>query len=81
MIRTEGTNQMSSSDRLSPRQEALDAILATRMLRDEPLIYAATGGKLEAPAWDNRSHEGDRREIRRAARSILIEAQRHLGED
>lgn len=67
---------MSGMQRLSPRQEALDAILSTRSELDATLISEPAWEKLVAVAWDNRSHAGDRRDIRREVRGILHETGR-----
>lgn len=70
---------MSTSQRPSPRQEALAAILQTHGLLDDALLTADAWEKLITLAWDNRTHVGDRREIRRDVRSILLEAARAGG--
>lgn len=70
---------MSSSQRPSPRQEALTAILETHELLDDILLDAAAWEKLVSLAWDNRSHVGDRREIRREMKNILLAAARPGG--
>ena len=70
---------MSTSQRPSPRKEALVAILQTHGLLEDALLSADVWEKLIALAWDNRSHVGDRREIRRQMRSILLEAVRADG--
>lgn len=70
---------MSTSQRPSPRQEALAAILQTHGLLDDALLTADVWEKLITLAWDNRTHAGDRREIRRDMRSILLEAVRAGG--
>lgn len=64
---------MSRSERVSPRQEALNAILETRGITDNTLITAQAWERLVALAWENRTHAGDRREIRREVRRILLE--------
>lgn len=65
---------MSSTQRPSPRQEALNAILETRAITDDEVVISESAWeKLVTLAWDNRSHVGDRREIRRQVRSILLE--------
>lgn len=58
---------------MSPRQEALDAILQTRGIADNTTISAEAWEKLVTLAWDKRTHVGDRREIRREVRRILLE--------
>ncbi|GAB3156001.1 hypothetical protein GCM10027058_29360 [Microbacterium neimengense] len=67
---------MSTSQRPSPRQEALAAILQTRDLLDAALLSADAWEKLITLAWDNRTHVGDRREIRRDVRGILLASAR-----
>jgi hypothetical protein len=68
--------EMSRPDRLSPRQEALDAILATSAAAADSTIDATTWDRLVALAWDNRAYAGDRREIRREIRAILLDSTR-----
>lgn len=70
---------MSTSQRPSPRQEALAAILQTHGLLDGALLTPDAWEKLITLAWDNRTHVGDRREIRRDVRGILLEAARAGG--
>lgn len=70
---------MTTSHRPSPRQEALAAILQTHRQLDDPLLTADAWEKLITLAWDNRTHVGDRREIRRDVRSILLESARAGG--
>ena len=70
---------MSTSQRPSPRQEALTAILQTHELLDDSLLNANVWEKLITLAWDHRTHVGERREIRRDVRSILLEAARADG--
>jgi len=67
---------MSSEERVSPRQEALDAILATSADTSGATIERSSWDKLVTLAWDNRSLVGDRRDIQREVRSILLEASR-----
>lgn len=64
---------MSSSERLSPRQEALNAILETRGIAETTTVSTHGWERLVALAWDKRTHVGDRREIRREIRRILLE--------
>ena len=71
---------MSGTQRLSPRQEALDAILLTRAELDATLVSEAAWEKLVAVAWDNRSHAGERRDIRREVRNVLHETGRGEGD-
>lgn len=67
---------MDSLHKPSPRQEALYAILETSASLDRVLIDEVAWERLITLAWDNRSHVGDRREIRRQIRNILIESDR-----
>lgn len=70
---------MSESPRLSPRQEALYAILESSAASNDTLISDSVWDKLVTIAWDNRSHVGDRREIQRQIRATLLEASREDG--
>jgi len=70
---------MTSEPRLSPRQEALDVILATSNETPGASIGSASWEKLVSLAWDNRSQVGDRREIQRQVRSILLDGSREAG--
>lgn len=71
---------MRDSQSPSPRHEALNAILETRAIADEGLISEAAWDKLVTVAWDQRTYVGDRREIRREIRTILLESGRAAGE-
>ncbi len=71
---------MTTSQRPSPRQEALNAILETQQGLEETLLDADAWEKLVSLAWDHRTHVGDRRELRREVKSILLEAARAGGE-
>lgn len=71
---------MSSSERLSPRQEALNAILEVRGIADDASISTHAWERLVSLAWDKRTHVGDRREIRREVRQILLEDAREEGD-
>jgi hypothetical protein len=70
---------MITSQRPSPRREALAAILQTHGLLDDPLLTPDAWEKLITLAWDRRTHVGDRREIRREVRDILLETARADG--
>lgn len=71
---------MTDPKRPSPRQEALAAILETQAQQERTLIPADVWEKLIALAWDNRAHVGDRREIRRQVRAVLLAARHRGGE-
>jgi len=58
---------------LSPREEALQAVLASQATATKPGLSDLAWEKLVALAWDNRAHAGDRREIRKVVREIIIE--------
>ena len=64
---------MSGADRPSPREEALESILETRLEAEVALISDAAWEKLVAHAWERRAHVGDRREIQREVKRILLE--------
>jgi hypothetical protein len=70
---------MSQSSRLSPRHEALNAILQARQAHLGPAIHPDTWDKIVGIAWDNRTLAGDRREIQRELRQVLLEASRTEG--
>jgi hypothetical protein len=63
----------------SPREEALLAVLASQATSLEKGLSEATWEKLVALAWENRAHAGDRREIRKRVREILVEDLRRSG--
>ena len=66
---------------LSPRQEALNSILEVRERYPGATIDTGTWDKLVGIAWDNRAQTGDRREIQRSLREVLLEASRIGGSD
>jgi len=66
---------MSHPTPISPREEALRAILQTREGHESSehmTIDMMTWDKMVAIAWDNRSQLGDRREVQRELRSALL---------
>jgi len=65
---------------LSPRQEALDSILQVRQAYSGATINADTWYKIVGIAWDSRMQAGDRREIQRSLRAVLLEAARTGGQ-
>lgn len=71
---------MDKPQRPSPRQEALYAILESSAESVDCVISDSVWEKLISVAWDNRSHVGDRREIQREIRAILLEASREGGD-
>jgi hypothetical protein len=70
---------MMQSRPLSPRQEALNSILQVRAAYPAPVIDVDTWDTLVSIAWDNRTQTGDRREIQRSLREVLLEASRTGG--
>lgn len=61
------------TDRLSPREEALEAVLSSQAASEESGLSDLAWEKLVSLAWENRAHAGDRREIRKRVREILVE--------
>ena len=61
---------------LSPRQEALNSILAVRADLAQPVINSETWDRIVTIAWDHRTAAADRREIQRELRQVLLEATR-----
>lgn len=72
---------MSHEERPSPRQEALYAILETQATTEDTTISETAWNKLVTLAWDTRSHVGDRREIRRQIKAILMDDARMAGDN
>lgn len=72
---------MSQSRPVSPRQEALNSILKVRETYPGATIDPDTWDKLISIAWDDRMQSGDRREIQRNLREVLLEASRTGGDD
>lgn len=72
---------MTQSRPVSPRQEALNSILQVRETYPSAIIDTDTWNKLVGIAWDNRMQTGDRREIQRNLREVLLEAARARGGD
>ena len=66
---------------MSPRREALNSILQVRETYLGATIDADTWDKLVGIAWDNRTQTGDRREIQRSLRQVLLDASRSEGRD
>lgn len=66
--------------KLSPRQEALNSILQERAEYPAATIETHVWDQLVTIAWDSRTHGGDRREIQRTIRQVLLDAARHLGD-
>lgn len=67
---------MNGSVPISPLEEALKAILEVRKSLDDPRIDAVAWEAMIEIAWDNRTHEGDRRETQRSLRKVLLQASR-----
>jgi hypothetical protein len=72
---------MTQSKPLSPRQEALNSILRVRETYPGATIGTDTWDKLVSIAWDSRMQAGDRREIQRDMRAVLLEASRRVDSD
>jgi len=61
----------------SPRQEALDAVKNVRSaIGNAPIISEDSWEKIIGIAWEYRSQLGDRREIQRKLREVLLDASR-----
>lgn len=67
---------MTRTAPLSPRNEALAAILGIRETYSDASISSDTWEKIVALAWDSRTRSGDRRETQRELRQVLLEASR-----
>lgn len=65
---------------LSPRQEALNSILQVRAEYSGASIETHVWDQLVNIAWDGRTQSGDRREIQRSIRQVLLEAARQQGD-
>ena len=72
---------MTQSRPLSPRQEALNSILQVRQAYPGPTIDTDAWDKLVSIAWDNRTQTGDRREVQRNLREVLLDVSRSGGGD
>lgn len=72
---------MTQSKPLSPRQEALNSILRVSETYPGATIDAGTWDKIASIAWDSRMQAGDRREIQRELRAVLLEASRRVSGD
>lgn len=66
--------------KLSPRQEALSSILQERTEYPGATIEPDVWDKLVTIAWDARTQSGDRRDVQRALRAVLLEAARQQGD-
>lgn len=69
---------MSTEHRISPREEAIKAILKVHESLIEPLTTDVAWEKMLDLAWDNRTHESDRTQIQRELRQILLDASRGM---
>jgi hypothetical protein len=65
----------------SPREEALNAVLRVRETYPNATISPDTWDTLLEIAWENRSQMGDRREIQRHLRQVLLESTRNGNSD
>ena len=72
---------MGDTTPLSPRQEALDSILHVSTSIENASIDGDTWERIVAIAWENRTHTGDRREVQRELREVLLEASRKGDDD
>jgi len=70
---------MTSSTPLSPRREALNAILHVRQSYPNANLDEGTWDKIVTLSWESRTLSGDRRELQRALRAVLLEASRDGG--
>jgi len=64
---------MTDGTPVSPRQEALNSILAVRGTLQDPVVPAEAWEKIVDLAWDARSIVSDRRELQREIRAALLE--------
>lgn len=71
---------MNQSRPLSPRQEALNSILQVRDTEPGATISTDTWDKIVTIAWDSRTQTGDRRDVQRSLREVLLEAARNGGD-
>jgi hypothetical protein len=69
---------MYQSKQLSPRQEALNSILRVCETYPGATIDTDTWDRIVTIAWDGRMQTGDRREIQRDLRTVLLEASRSV---
>ena len=67
---------MTHATPLSPRTEALKSILEVRATSSDATIDPDTWEQLVDVAWDNRAQIGDRREIQRELREVLLKSTR-----
>lgn len=67
---------MSQPHQISPREEALKAILRVHEAIADPLTTDTAWTKMLDLAWENRTHDDDRVSIQRELRQILLEASR-----
>lgn len=67
---------MSHSNQISPSSEALKSILEVRETSEGASIDPETWYKIVSITWDNRAQIGDRREIQRELRTVLLESTR-----
>jgi len=67
---------MPQEHQISPREEAIKAILRAHGKLADPLTSDVAWEKMIDLAWDNRTHDADRAQIQRELRQILLDASR-----
>lgn len=72
---------MSNTTPISPRQEALNAIKRAKSEVADPSISDSAWESIVGIAWEHRAQTGDRRDIQRDLRVVLLEASREGGVD
>jgi hypothetical protein len=65
---------LTGKEGISPRNEALSTILNVRASLPQPLIGVDDWADLVDIAWSARASVGDRRDIQRAVRDVLLRA-------
>lgn len=69
---------MSHSNQISPRSEAINSIIEVRAKTEAATIEPQTWEKIVGIAWEHRTWVGDRRDVQRELRQVLLESTREV---
>jgi hypothetical protein len=67
---------MTHSNQISPRSEAINSIIEVRGKAEGATIMPQSWDKIVGIAWENRTLVGDRRDVQRELRQVLLESTR-----
>lgn len=67
---------MTHSNQISPRGEAIKSIIEVRDRTNGATIEPETWERIVSIAWENRALFGDRRDVQRELRQVMLESTR-----